>query len=152
MIRRLLLALALALVGFASPVVAASPVKVTADNFTVDQKNATATFKGNVVITREDLTVWADEVTVVYGAGGVETVESLTASGRVRLKTSNEEATGALATFNPNTQVLTLSGNVTVKNAQGTLNGPQLVLDLARQTTVFSSSGGGRVTGVFTPQ
>lgn len=150
MIARLLLAVLV--VALAGPALAESPVKVTAETFTVDQQNGTATFNGNVVITREDLTVWADEVMVRYGAGGVDTIETLTATGNVRLKTSNEQATGDRVTFDPNSQVLTLSGNVTVTNAQGTLNGPKLVLDLARQTTVFSSSGGGRVTGVFTPQ
>ena len=38
-----------------------------------------------------------------------------------------------------------------VVNSAGTLHGPELVLNLAEQTSVFSSSGGGRVTGVFTP-
>lgn len=150
MIRRGLGVLLLGLM-LADPALAESPVSVTADTFVVDESKSTATFSGNVVVKRDDLTVWADEVQVRYGAGGIETVEQLTAIGRVRLKTSAQEATGARATFDPNTQILTLTGNVTVTNEMGTLNGPQLVLNLAEQTTVFSSSGGGRVTGVFTP-
>jgi lipopolysaccharide export system protein LptA len=151
MIRRSLIAAAL--VAFATPVLAAeNPVKVTADTFVVDQNAATATFSGNVVVIRDDLTVWADKVEVRYGKGGIQDIETLVASGHVKLKTTDQEAVGATATFSPKTQILKLSGNVTVTNSSGTLNGPELVLNLAEQTTVFSSKGGGRVTGVFTPQ
>lgn len=136
----------------AAPASAASPVKVTADTFVVDQATSEATFTGNVVLVRSDLTVWADKVVVIYGEGGVEDIESMEATGRVRLKTSEQDATGDRATFDPDSQVLRLSGNVTVVNSAGTLTGPELVINLDDQTTVFSSNGGGRVTGVFTAQ
>jgi lipopolysaccharide export system protein LptA len=150
MIRGLVIAM---LAVLASPAFAQNEVKVEADTFIVDQNKSSATFSGHVVVTRSDLTVWADEVVVKYGAGGTQQIESFTAVGSVRLKTASETATGARATFNPKTQIMTLSGNVTVTNSAGSLNGPELVLNLAKQTTTFSSGGGGgRVTGVFTPQ
>ena len=151
MMRALSLAAALMALS-ALPAAAESPVKVSADTFVVDQAKFEATFSGNVVVSRSDLTVWADRVVVEYGEGGIENIENMVASGRVRLKTADQDATGDRATFNPSTQILRLSGNVTVVNSAGTLNGPELVINLADQTTVFSSSGGGRVTGVFTPQ
>jgi lipopolysaccharide export system protein LptA len=141
---------ALAVALLALPALAQeAPVKVTADTFTVNEAQSAATFSGNVVVVRADLTVWADEVSVKYVAGGTSAIESLTAQGRVRLKTSEQDATGDRASFNPKTQVLRLSGNVTVVNSTGTLKGPELVLNLAEGTTTFSSKGGGRVTGVF---
>jgi len=151
MIRRAAATLA-ALLFAAASVFAASPVKVTADQFVVDQSTSQATFTGNVVVVREDLTVWADKVVVQYGSGGVQDIKSLVATGHVRMKTSDQDATGQRATFDPSSQILRLSGNVTVVNGAGTLNGPELTINLANQTTVFSSEGGGRVTGVFTPQ
>ena len=81
-IQALLVALLLA-----APAVAADPVNVTADTLTVDDKTKNAVFSGNVVITRADMTMWADKVVVVYGAGGEGDIESLTATGKVRLKT-----------------------------------------------------------------
>jgi len=126
-----------------------NPVKVTANTFTVNEAKSSATFSGNVVVVRDDLTVWADEVNVTYAAGGTSTIKSLTAVGHVRLKTSEQDATGDRATFNPTSQVLRLSGNVTVVNTSGTLKGPELTLNLAEGTTTFSSPKGGRVTGVF---
>jgi lipopolysaccharide export system protein LptA len=148
---RRLLFIALLVLGIA-PALAQSPIEVTADSFVVDQVKSEATFTGNVVITRADLKVWADKVLVSFGAEGLQNIQHVSASGRVRLKTADQDATGDRATFDPNSQVMRLSGNVTVVNASGTLNGPELVVDLANQTTTFSSNGGGRVTGVFTPQ
>jgi lipopolysaccharide export system protein LptA len=146
------LLLALAAVAFAHTALAANPVEVSADQFVVDQANAQATFTGNVVVSRADLKVWADKVVVHYGEGGVTNITNLIATGRVRLQTKDQTATGERATFDPRSQVLRLSGNVTVTSASGTLSGPELVINLVEQTSVFSSNGGGRVTGVFTPQ
>jgi len=138
--------------ALALPVSAAEPVNVSADDFTIDQNNNNATFSGNVVITRTGLQLWADKVVVVYGSGGQSDIDSLTATGNVRIKTDSQDATGAKATFDPDTLILRLSGNVTVVNAQGKLNGPELTINLATNSSVFKGNAGGRVTGVFTPQ
>ena len=65
---------------------------------------------------------------------------------------ADQDATGDRATFNPETQILRLLGNVTVVNSAGTLNGPELQINLADNTTVFSGGRSGRVTGVFQTQ
>lgn len=141
------------IIAVATPLVAAESVKVTADTMQVDDAARNATFTGSVVITRSGLTVWADKVVVLYGSGGQSDMENLTATGNVRIKTRDQNATGGKAVFNPNTQILKLTQNVTVTNAQGsTVNGPELTINLASNTTTFSGSEAGRVTGVFTPQ
>lgn len=128
------------------------PVKVTADTFTVDQAAHLATFTGNVVITRSDMSMWAEKVVVHYGTGDNSDIDSLEATGGVRIKTPEQEATGRRATFDPDTSVLRLIDDVTVTSAKGTVNGPELTINLANNTSVLKGSGGGRVTGVFTPQ
>ena len=148
MIRRLLLATLLVL--FAAPVLA--QVRISGDTFVVDETASRATFSGSVVIERQGLTVWADRVMVEYGAGGMENIQSFLATGHVRIRTADQDATGEQATFDPRTQRLRLTGNVTVVNAAGTLTGPELVVDLRDNTSVFSSRGGGRVTGVFSTE
>ena len=144
-----ILALALLL---AARAMAAEPVNVSADDFTIDQGNNNATFSGNVVITRTGLKLWADKVVVLYGSGGQSDIDSLTATGSVRIKTESQDATGGRATFDPDTLLLKLSDNVTVVNAQGKLSGPELTINLATNSSVFKGNEGGRVTGVFTPQ
>ncbi len=147
-----LLGAALLVLALVHAALAASPVEVTADQFVVDEASSSATFTGNVVVTRTDLKLWADKVVVNYGEGGITNITDLVATGGVRLQTEGQLATGERATFDPRSQVLRLSGNVTVTSDSGRLNGPELVVNLAEQTSTFSSTGGGRVTGVFTPE
>jgi lipopolysaccharide export system protein LptA len=148
---RLRLALLVAL--FAFPALAAgTPVKITADSFVVDQGSNHATFAGGVVITRGSMTMWADKVVVNYGDGGESDIDGLEATGNVRIKTTGQEATGNRAVFTPDDSIIRVSGNVQVHNAQGTMSGPELTINLASNSSVFKGSEGGRVTGVFTPQ
>ncbi len=148
MMRRLLLALAL----LATPALAADPVKITADLFVVDDAAQVATFTGNVVVVRNDMTVWAPRVVVDYGDNGPSDIRSFVASGGVRIKTSQQDATGDRAIYDPRAETLKLTGNVRVVSATSTVAGPDLLLDLNAETTTFTGGQGGRVTGIFTPQ
>ena len=138
---------------FAAPATAAGlPIEVTADTFTVDEANNQAVFDGSVVITREGLDMRAQTVRISYGEGGQTDIRDLVATGNVRIRAAGQDAVGDRATFDPRTQILKLTGNVRVTSVQGTVRGPDLTIDLARNTSVFSGGSGGRVTGVFTPQ
>ena len=154
--RFLLLAIAIPMALLAAPALAqtadVSPVKVTADSFVVDDTSHLATFSGKVVVTRKGLNLWADKLVVEYGAAGQSDITGFTATGHVRIKTEDQDATGQRAIFDPKTQILRLLDDVTVVNAQGTVKGPELTIDLAANTSVFKSNAGGRVTGVFIPQ
>jgi len=130
------------------PTAQSGPIKVTGDTFVIDEANGQATFTGNVEIVRSGLTVWAQKVVIEYGSG-VEDVQNMVATGKVRLKTKDQDATGDRATFDPATQLLHMTGNVVVVNATGTLTGPSLTVNLADNSTVFEGGKGGRVTGTF---
>lgn len=131
---------------------AEDPVKITADQFVVDDNARIATFTGSVVVTRKDLTVWAKKVVVDYGEGGPSNIKSFVATGNVRIKTPEQDATGDRAIYDPKAETLRLTGNVMVVNASSTVGGPDLLLDLNANTTTFTGGKAGRVTGVFTPQ
>ena len=147
---RLLIVVGLALL--ASPVLAQQKVDISADNFTLDEVSHEATFTGNVVVTHPTVTVWAPTVVATYGEGGTSDIKTFEASGSVRLKTSDQDATGERAVFTPGDQLLRLTGNVKVTNSGGTINAGELVVNLATNVSTFTSGSGGRVTGVFTSQ
>ena len=109
-------------------------------------------YSGKVVVTRTNLTVWAPKVVVDYGDGGPSNIKSFVASGGVRIKTRDQDATGDFAIYDPKAETLRLTGNVKVVNASSTLGGPDLLIDLNTSTTTFTGGKNGRVTGVFTPQ
>jgi len=151
MLRRLGLTLA-ALLLLAGPAFAQQPVEITADLFTVDEATREAVFEGNVVVVHPTVTVWAPRVVAVYGAGGTADIESFIASGGVRLKTADQDATGDRAVFTPGDQLLRLTGNVRVTQTSGTVDAGELVVNLETNVSTFTSGSGGRVTGVFTSQ
>lgn len=148
---RLVLTLMLVVLS-AGGALAQSQTKVTGDTFVIDEAKGAATFTGNVEIVRKGLQVWAQKVVIEYGAGGPEDVQTFVATGRVRLKTKDQDATGERAVFDPKTNMLHMTGNVVVVNATGTLAGPELTVNLTDNSTVFNSGKGGRVTGVFSTQ
>jgi lipopolysaccharide export system protein LptA len=155
MIGRLALSIAM-LFTLALPAGAAAekdPVNITADKFVVDDTAQVATFTGQVVVKRKKLTVWAPKVVVEYGEDGPSSIKSFVASGGVRIKTEDQDATGDTAVYDPTAETLRITGNVMVINASSTVGSGDLVIDLNANTTVFTGSGNnGRVTGIFTPQ
>ncbi len=128
----------------------ADPIRITSDQFVVDDSQHLATFTGTVVVTRATLTVWADKVVVTYGAAGPSSIESFTASGGVRIKTRDQTATGDQAVYDPKAQILHLTGHVMLQTGKGSVGSPDLLIDLRSSLTTFSSGKGGRVSGVFT--
>lgn len=150
--RRLVAAFAISLIAAVVQAATPDPVKITADKFVVDDTAHMATFTGQVVVTREDLTVWAPKVVVDYGAEGPGNIKSFVASGGVRIKTKAQDAKGDRAEYDPLTQILRLIGNVIITSSSGTVAGPDLVIDLKNNVSTFNGGKSGRVTGVFTPQ
>lgn len=151
--KRVLLSLLVALAALASPVGAEEkdPVNITADKFVVDEASHVATFTGTVVVKRKKLTVWAPKVVVEYGEAGPSSIKSFVASGGVRIKTDDQDATGDYAIYDPGAETLRITGNVMVISASSTVGSGDLLLDLNANTTVFTAGKTGRVTGVFTP-
>lgn len=149
---RLLLALTMIALA-AAPGLAQTRVEITADKTVMNEAAREVTFTGDVVVVHPTVTVWAPKVVATYGEGGTSDIRTFEASGgNVRLKTKDQDATGDRAVYMPADQLLRLTGNVTVTNASGTVNASELVVNLATSVSTFTSSGGGRVTGVFTSQ
>jgi lipopolysaccharide export system protein LptA len=135
------------------PTLAQSPVEITSDTFVMDETAHEAVFSGNVVVKHPTVTVWAPKVVATYGEGGTTDIETFEATGgNVRLLTEDQDATGDRAVFTPADQLLRLTGNVKVKNASGTVDATELVVNLETNVSTFTSSGGGRVTGIFSSQ
>jgi lipopolysaccharide export system protein LptA len=150
--RALAIAVLAALLGGGVAHAAPDPVKITGDSFVIDDSNHKATFTGKVVVVRTKLNVWATKVVVDYGDGGPSDIKSFVATGSVRIKTPDQDATGERAVYDPNTQMLHLTGNVIVVNATGTVGSSELIVNMITNTSTFTAKKGGRVSGVFTPK
>ena len=155
MMARPLLTAALLLASLAAPLpaLAADKVVITGDSFVVDDAKHQAVFTGNVVVTQAQMKLTADKVVAYYGSGGARNITSVEALAHVKIVNPTETAVGERAVYDPKARLLRLTGNVVVNNATGQVQGAELVIDLNKNTSVFTGNKkGGRVTGVFTPQ
>lgn len=129
-------------------------VNISADALKITEDENTALFTGNVVIVQGTMEMRAPRVLAVYGEGGPSDLENFTASGgRVDMVFDGQTAQGNEAFYDFSARTLTLTGDVVVVNASGTVESQRLVIDTRAGTSSFSggTGTGGRVTGVFTP-
>ena len=139
--------------GPAAPDLVAGKVTITGDSFVIDDKTHQAVFSGHVVAIQAKMTLNADKVIAFYGNAGASSIKSFEATGHVKIVTQDQTATGERAVYDPKTRLLHLTGNVVVTGASGQVQGPELIVDLKKNTSAFSGGkSGGRVTGVFTSQ
>lgn len=128
-------------------------IEITSDSFFVDDNKTRAVFSGNVIIKQPDLTVWANEVVVLYGEGGPSDLKEFEAIGNVKIKQPEQSASGDRGIYNPKVKILRLFGNVSVTNESGTITGKELIVDIASGTSSFPADGdGSRVTAIFSAQ
>ncbi|HEY4202962.1 MAG TPA: LptA/OstA family protein [Devosiaceae bacterium] len=127
-------------------------MNITGDKFVVNEGSHEATFTGNVYVKHPNLDLWADEVDIHYGEGGTTDVKTFEATGKVRIHTPEQDATGDKAIYDPKTRLLHLTGNVMVNSASSVLSSPELEVNLDTNTSTFTGKKGGRVTGVFNTQ
>lgn len=130
-------------------------VNISADALEIAEDENTALFTGNVVIIQGTMEMRGPRVLAVYGEGGPSDLENFTASGgRIDMIFDGQTAQSNEAFYDFSARTLTLTGDVVVVNASGTVESQRLVIDTRAGTSSFSSgpgASGGRVTGVFTP-
>ncbi len=172
MMRRLPLALSVAAILVAVPAIGQqgvgsglknhdtnAPVDIASDRIEVNDRAARAIASGNVDIRQGRLRLQAERVTVAYGEGA-NSIERVDATGGVVVTSPTETIRGNTGIYDLRAKIITLMGNVSLRNPDGNLNGGRLVYDLNTGRAVLdggapgapgsSTSPTGRVTGRFT--
>lgn len=122
------------------------PVKVTADQLSVDQNNGTASFNGNVVVTQGSMTLQAPTVQITYAADH-QSIAKMTADGGVKIATATDVAASKTAEYLPDTGDLTMLGDVLMTQGASAMSGQSLKLSLKTGLGTMT----GRVTTTFAP-
>ena len=122
------------------------PVKITADQLSVNQKDGTANFTGNVIIIQGDMKMQAGSVLVTYSPDQ-KAIQTLHADGGVVVATGTDAATSETADYMPDQGDLILQGAVVLTQGQAALSGQKLSLSLKSGLGTMT----GRVTTIFTP-
>jgi lipopolysaccharide export system protein LptA len=141
-----------------------APVDFAASSIEVQDRADRVVLAGNVVVEQAGLTVRAPRMTVAYNREGGTSVNRLDATGGVTVTKGAEQARGNLAIYDLDRKLITMVGNVQLRQQGNNLNGGRLVIDLnsGRATVDGKGAGrgpdgnavqggtGGRVTGTFT--
>ncbi len=134
-----------------------APVDVNADRVEVLDRESQAIFTGNVRVKQGALNLQSNRIRVLYrrqGSGDPE-IRRLDADGAVRLTSPSEQASARFAIYDVEQRLITLIGNVRLSNAEASVSGNRLVIDLdTGRSTLDGRAGGGegagRVQGRFT--
>ncbi|MCX7351551.1 MAG: hypothetical protein NTZ54_19235, partial [Alphaproteobacteria bacterium] len=132
-----------------------TPVDIVSNEMEILDKEKKAIFRGAVDATRGTTNLKSDTLTVTYADvkqpdGTTKTdATDLDAKGNVTITTPKETITGDWAKYDPQTEKLTVGGNVKLVQGTTVLTGNELHSDLKTNRTQMT---GGRVKGSFLPK
>ena len=141
-----------------------APINFSADRIEVQDRADRVVLAGNVRVTQAGLTVTAPRMTVAYTRSGGTDVNRLDATGGVTVVKGNEVAKGNVAIYDLDRRLITMVGNVELRQRGNHLRGGRLLIDLNTGRATVDGRGaargpdgnpvsggtGGRVTGTFT--
>ncbi len=139
-----------------------APVSVDAGRIDVQERENRVAFSDDVIVTQENLTVRAQRMLLNYADAESLELQRITATGGVSVARGNERATGATAVYDFNRRIITLAGDVRLRQGPNTLTGGRLVIDLdtglssvdgnssANGSDALGAPQNGRVRGTFT--
>jgi lipopolysaccharide export system protein LptA len=141
-----------------------APVNVAANSIEAQDRADRVLITGNVEVTQAGLRLTAERMTVAYSRGAGTEINRIDAVGGVTVTKGAESARGNVAIYDLDKRIITMVGNVELRQAGNNLRGGRLVIDLnSGRATVDGRGAGrgpdgqpvaggtnGRVTGTFT--
>ncbi len=139
-----------------------APVDFSAGQIELQDRADRVVLSGGVTATQAGLSISAARLTAAYSSGGGKTdVHRLDAIGGVVIVKDDLRATSSAAIYDLDNDLITLIGNVALRQGANRLNGGRILIDLkAGRSTINGGNSaapsvpgvpsGGRVTGTFT--
>jgi lipopolysaccharide export system protein LptA len=115
------------------------PIKIEADSLEVHDRDKTATFSGNVVVRRDDVTIRAARMNVIYSgtptsqnasASSGDQVKRIEMSGRVLFVQKDQQGSGDTAVYDKVNEIMTMNGNVVLTQGQNVAKGQKLIVNM----------------------
>lgn len=140
------------------------PTTVLADSMAYDESKRTVTFRNDVHVTRENMELWSDTLTVHMhpaastGNGktrdsaavpGTGDVKRIVAQGHVRMKSDNRTGTCETAIYEADKEMLILKGNPVLSEPERQLTGSEIRYYIKDGHSECISKPGERVKAVF---
>jgi len=127
-----------------------APIDITSDMVEADQKQNTATFKGNVVAKQEDVTLYANTLLIIYDPD-TKKLKEIIATGNVKVVQMDRRATGQKMTFDQDKNKVVLDGDAVVREGTNVIRGERITFYVEEERSVVEPAKGGRVSTSITP-
>ncbi|MGI9378035.1 MAG: LptA/OstA family protein [Methyloligellaceae bacterium] len=136
------------------------PIDVNSDKLRILDGEKTAIFSGNVIAVQGEFSLQALELKVLYSgelrsesqspsSGTQGQIKSINAKGKIVMKSGQDQtANSDWVIFDVPNNLVTIGGNVVLKQGNNTLTGDTLIIDLKSGKSRFEK---GRVRGRFVP-
>jgi lipopolysaccharide export system protein LptA len=145
------------------------PIQIDADSLEVFDAEQRAVYSGNVIVKQGETTMKAAKIIVHYdrrGAaplGGTQPADPVAvmndntglkkveAEGGVAIFSRDQVATGDRGVYDRTTDIVTLTGNVTLSRGKNVTRGQRLVYNVGTGIATMAAGSGGRVSSSFAP-
>ena len=135
--------------GFGFSAASRTPIDITSDTVEASQKQNMVTFKGNVVARQEDITLYANMITVYYNPE-TKKLKEIMAVGNVRIVQSERRASGNKVIFQQEANKVTLEGEAVLREGENVIRGERIIYYVDEERSVVEGGKGGRVTTILT--
>ena len=126
----------------------ASELTINSNVLEVDRNNKISIFVGNVYAYNQDIKIWSEKISVKFKNNEKE-IEELNAENKVKIINKGITATGEIAIYDPNKNILNMYGNVEVIENNNFVKCEELFLDLNNSTSIMKSSSFKRVEAII---
>lgn len=112
------------------------PIQIEADRLEVEDGQGTAVFSGNVSVTQGSTLLKTERLKVHYGrdaqgkAGPGGNVKKIEATGKVAVRSGDQVASAEKAAVDMESQIASLSGNVSVSQGNNIITGCLVTIDM----------------------
>lgn len=116
------------------------PIDIRSDALKVFHKERYGLFNGHVVADRKDVQLHCDELRAEYDEKGM--VEQLICSGKVLVVMGQKEARGEKAVFDNRKDIITITGNPSMKDGENHMKGDVVYFNLEDDTVQIEKPQG----------
>lgn len=121
-----------------------TPTKIRSEKITITRKNQLIEFSDNVIVEKEDSSLLADRMIVVYEEkksndfnNKSTNIKKIEAFDHVKIFTDDYTATGDTGYFDPNKNTFVLEKNVMVNNGTSIASGEKFIYNLTSKKGYF---------------
>tara|TARA_B100001778_G_C18517585_1_gene597249 strand:- start:369 stop:863 length:495 start_codon:yes stop_codon:yes gene_type:complete len=126
-------------------------IKIVSDQLNVEMNERISIFTGSVFANNKDMKMWSDEMTIQLKDEKDE-IQSISAKGNIKLIRLDEksEIYGDLAIYSLEDEIITVIGNVIIKENNNEISGSKLVVDMKNSSSIMVGSNASRVQALIT--